>query len=132
MSTRSIDGYLKLPYARIITPDAQSGLFSAMILEFRGCFAVGKTPKEAYEQLEEAAESWLASCMESGFPIPEPIVIQESEMSAQQLGDFVDDVWIKFLASQGVPGVHGFAAGTPDNSGAKLWSTLDAAYQMDA
>ena len=49
-----------------------------------------------------------------------------------QCADVVDDAWIKFLASQGVPDVHWFAAGTPDNSGAKLWSTLDAAYQMDA
>ena len=65
---------LKRPYSRLLLPNPNdvSG-FSATILEFSGCFAEGKTAKEAIENLEIAAESWLLSVIARGQPIPQPI-----------------------------------------------------------
>jgi predicted RNase H-like HicB family nuclease len=66
---------LKKPYARLIVPD--SGVYVAQVAEFPGCFAEGKTPDEAYANLEVAAESWIESAYAQGFPVPEPFASQE-------------------------------------------------------
>lgn len=63
--------YLKLPYARILIPD-ENGTFSAQILEFPGCFSQGKTPDEAFRNLEEAANGWIIAALSQGQEIPAP------------------------------------------------------------
>jgi predicted RNase H-like HicB family nuclease len=69
------DEYLKSPYARILMPGTD-GTYSAEILEFPGCFAQGKTPAEAYANLEEAARSWIAAALEHEQEIPNPTINQ--------------------------------------------------------
>lgn len=64
--------YLKKPYSRVLVPEID-GTYSADILEFPGCFAEGKTPNEAYANLERIAESWIEAALEQGQEIPEPI-----------------------------------------------------------
>lgn len=64
--------YLKAPYARIVVPE-DDGTFRAEILEFPGCLATGKTPGEALERIEVAAESWIESALAQGQPIPVPV-----------------------------------------------------------
>jgi len=71
MTGRQPANFLKKPYARMVTPDERGG-FYAEILEFPGCYADGETPQEAYTNLENAAESWIAACLEQGQEIPEP------------------------------------------------------------
>lgn len=63
--------YLRQPYARILIPEEEGG-FSAEILEFPGCFAEGKTPDEAFHNLESTAESWIEASLEQGQEIPPP------------------------------------------------------------
>jgi predicted RNase H-like HicB family nuclease len=58
-------------YARVLTPDEDGG-FTAEILEFPGCFAEGETINEALQNLEEAAQSWIAAALEQGQEIPPP------------------------------------------------------------
>ena len=77
MSEYTVTDYLKLPYARVLVPDPASGLFSARMLEFPGCFAVGETATEAYDNLEAAAASWIESCLERNIPVPEPLASRE-------------------------------------------------------
>lgn len=73
----SSKGYLKkLPYSRVIVPDSETGTYAAKIPEFPGCFAEGKTPGEAYENLEKAAESWIEAALEMGQEIPLPDILQ--------------------------------------------------------
>jgi antitoxin HicB len=67
----TVRDYLSQPYARILIPD-ETGGFHAEILEFPGCFAQGETPEEAYRELEDAAESWVESCLARGQEVPEP------------------------------------------------------------
>jgi predicted RNase H-like HicB family nuclease len=67
--------YLKKPYTRIIIPD-DDGSYAAEILEFPGCRAQGNSPDEAINNLNEAAISWIETCKENGFSIPEPFMNQ--------------------------------------------------------
>jgi len=64
--------YLTKPYARVLTPDAEYGGYTAEILEFPGCVTEGDTPDEALENLEAAAEGWIEAALSMGQDIPEP------------------------------------------------------------
>ena len=64
--------YLRKPYSRVLIPDAESGTFTAQILEFPGCIAEGANPAEAFERLEIAAESWIEGAIEMRQEIPPP------------------------------------------------------------
>lgn len=63
--------YLKMPYARLVTPD-EDGTFFAEILEFPGCIATGDTREEALDSLEEVAIGWLEGMLASRQPIQPP------------------------------------------------------------
>lgn len=69
--TKSVEDYLKEPYARVLIPE-EDGRFSTEILEFPGCFSQGDTAEEAIRNLEEAAKSWIEATLEQGKQIPEP------------------------------------------------------------
>ena len=71
-----VKSYLKKPYSRVVTPD-ESGLFTGRILELPGCFAEGRSPAEAYANLDSAAESWLLSADANGIAIPDPFVLAD-------------------------------------------------------
>ncbi len=64
--------YLKKPYGRVVIPESD-GTFSAEIIEFPGCIAVGDTAAEALTNLEDVARSWLEASLEKGQRISEPI-----------------------------------------------------------
>ena len=70
---RSLKEYLQLPYTVILRKD-EDGDYVARVDELRGCSAHGKTPQEAFANLEEAQELWITDCLESGQPVPEPAV----------------------------------------------------------
>lgn len=72
---KSVQEYLKEPYARILIPDEQGG-YAAEILEFPGCFAEGETADEAIQTLERAAESWIQAALDQGQEIPSPFMNQ--------------------------------------------------------
>jgi predicted RNase H-like HicB family nuclease len=63
--------YPKKPYSRVFVPC--DGGYSARILEFPGCFAEGETLDEAAQNLDKAAEAWVAAALEQGQDIPGPI-----------------------------------------------------------
>jgi predicted RNase H-like HicB family nuclease len=62
---------LKLPYARLLTPDPRGG-FTGEIREFPGCVVEGATVEAAYAALEEAARAWIEAAEASGFKVPLP------------------------------------------------------------
>jgi antitoxin HicB len=66
------DEYLKEPYGRLLLRDSPD-VFSAEIPEFPGCFAQGATADEAYQNLEEAAKSWIEVSLAEGHEIPPPM-----------------------------------------------------------
>ncbi len=68
--------YLSEPYSRTLIP-AGDGTYFAEITEFRGCFAEGQTPAEAYTNLERVAESWIEAALSQGQEIPAPFAIHD-------------------------------------------------------
>jgi predicted RNase H-like HicB family nuclease len=56
----------------VLIPDLESGTYTATIAEFPGCISEGDSPAEAYENLEDAAVSWLEAVIEGGLPVPLP------------------------------------------------------------
>jgi len=68
---KTVDEYLKLPYSRVLVPEGNAA-YSAEILEFPGCVSDGETAQEAFDNLEEAAKSWILAALEAGQTIPEP------------------------------------------------------------
>jgi predicted RNase H-like HicB family nuclease len=71
MKTKTPKDYLKMPYARLLIPEAEGG-YSAEILEFPGCYSSGSTAEEALRNLEDAAINWLEAALSLGQSIPEP------------------------------------------------------------
>lgn len=69
----NINYYLGLPYTEVLRRD-EEGDFVAKIDELPGCIAHGKNKHEALERLEEAKALWITDCIESGDPVPEPVV----------------------------------------------------------
>lgn len=63
---------LKKPYARMVMQDTD-GTFTAEIVEFPGCIAVGDTAAEALSKVDEVAVDWIAATLEQGQDIPEPM-----------------------------------------------------------
>lgn len=73
--TNKPEDYLKEPYSRVLLPE-EDGRFSAEILEFPGCFAQGDNPNDAFNNLEEAAKSWIQASLDQGLDIPSPALNQ--------------------------------------------------------
>jgi len=63
---------LSKPYRRLLTPDMESGGYTATIHEFPGCVAHGDSANEALQNLDDAASNWIEAALQTGFPIPEP------------------------------------------------------------
>ena len=64
--------YLKLPYARVITPESD-GSFRAEVLEFSGCVTAASEPTEALKKLEVIAADWIEAAEARGQLIPGPL-----------------------------------------------------------
>jgi len=64
------------PYIHMIIPTAD-GRYLAEVLELPGCITDGRTPEEAYSNLEEAKAVYLESAQMRGELIPEPIGLKE-------------------------------------------------------
>jgi len=67
-----IEELLKLPYARVLTPD-ETGGYVAEVLELPGCVSEGDTAEQAVENLEDAMRGWFEVAIEDGRHIPEPL-----------------------------------------------------------
>jgi antitoxin HicB len=70
---RDIKYYLELPYTVVLRRDEEDD-YVARVDELPGCSAHGKTQNDALENLQEAKELWIQDCIESGHPVPEPVV----------------------------------------------------------
>lgn len=75
---KQIQEILARPYAWVVTPE-EGGGFSGEILEFPGCFACGDTAREVYDDLRDAAFSWLECQIEKGEAIPPPLTTYDSD-----------------------------------------------------
>jgi predicted RNase H-like HicB family nuclease len=71
ISKKSIE-ILGKPYARRLVPN-EAGGYVASIQEFPGCIAEGNSAKEALQNLDNAAASWIEAALSTGYEIRDPI-----------------------------------------------------------
>lgn len=72
---RTIDEYLDLPYAFVITHDVDEegrAGWVAEVEELPGCISQGVTPAEALEHLRDAMRAWISVALDDGVEVPEP------------------------------------------------------------
>jgi len=65
--------YLALNYRKVVSKD-EDGIFVVEVPDLPGCVADGDTVDEAFRNLTEAMEVWIASRVEAGESVPEPRV----------------------------------------------------------
>ncbi len=74
MPPRTVDDYLKLPYAIEVVYDQSDdhpGWF-ARVVELPGCMTQADTFAELESMIEDAMRGWIEAGLEDGQPIPEP------------------------------------------------------------
>src|SRR6266545_2148302 len=71
-----VAGYMNAPYIHMIIPTAE-GRYLAEVLELPGCITDGRTPEEAYSNLEEAKSGYLSSLVTRDIPVPEAVGLKE-------------------------------------------------------
>jgi predicted RNase H-like HicB family nuclease len=70
LATHDVESYMAIPYQIILTPEY--GAWTATLPDLPGCMAVGETPQEALDLLQDAKRSWVSASIEKGLPIPAP------------------------------------------------------------
>jgi len=71
-------------YSTQIFWDAEDQGYVARSTEFPGLSAAGESKAEAVEHLEDAIEMALNMAVESGLPVPEPILFAECDGDAEE------------------------------------------------
>ena len=66
-----VEEFIHRGYHRVFILEQEGG-YSALVLEFPGCFATGDTENKVWENLEEAMELWLGLELDQRHSIPEP------------------------------------------------------------
>ena len=74
MVTRTVEGYLRLPYTIEVIRDESDGYtgYVARVVELPGCLTQGDDFQELGEMLDEAMRLWIETALEDGQTIPEP------------------------------------------------------------
>jgi len=78
---KTVEEYMKLPYAIEITPD--DGSYFVKVKELEGCMSVGDTRAEALEMIDDAMRGWLEIALEDGLEIPLPEALREDKYSGK-------------------------------------------------
>lgn len=84
---KTLEHYLYLPYAAIVTPDEDMNgapCYRAEHPQLPGCMSHGKTPEEALQNLADAKRLYLETRIELGTEIPEPVVMTVTTCSSYQ------------------------------------------------
>lgn len=72
---KAIEGYLKLPYPLIITPDEEGG-YGVEVIDLPGCVTYAEKWEDIPDIVREAMTSWIGSALKHNDPIPEPSVAE--------------------------------------------------------
>ncbi len=78
---KTVEDYMKLPYAIEITPD--DGSYFVKVKELEGCMTVGESRPEALEMIDDAMRGWLEIALEDGLEIPLPEALREDKYSGK-------------------------------------------------
>lgn len=70
--TPEVERLAARPYQVNIAYDPESGDYVARVPELQGLVTGGKTLEEAQAMAEDAIQTWIASALYWGDPVPEP------------------------------------------------------------
>ncbi|MEX2159333.1 MAG: type II toxin-antitoxin system HicB family antitoxin [Dehalococcoidia bacterium] len=73
----AVVAYLRMPYTRMLILDPDEGGFIAEVLELPGCITQGDTADEAMANLDDAMSGYIASLLDRGYSVPEPVGLKE-------------------------------------------------------
>jgi len=68
--TQIFEERLAIPYRIILMPEYDA--WTATIPDLPGCMAVGESPEEALQLIQDAKQGWITASMMRNLPIPEP------------------------------------------------------------
>lgn len=74
---KDLQYYLSLPYRTELYEDTEKGGYTAAMPELPGCLSCGETMEEAVKNIKNAQKDWLQAALEDGYPIPEPVKIED-------------------------------------------------------
>ncbi|MCY4145751.1 MAG: type II toxin-antitoxin system HicB family antitoxin [Chloroflexi bacterium] len=80
-------------YRSLVFPDKTTdgdAIYVAVLLDIPGCNSFGYTVQEALENLESAKVDFIYFLLEDGLPVPEPQMLQNSQVI--KLGDYIENV----------------------------------------
>ena len=69
---KDIGYYMNLSYPIQLVHDKDGGCWIAEIPDFPGCMSDGKDPNKAVENVRDAKELWIETCIEDGYEVPMP------------------------------------------------------------
>ena len=74
LSAKTVEEYLKLPYAIEVMRDESDGYVGwfAQVLELPGCMTQADTFAEVDAMIQDAMRAWIETALEKQIPIPEP------------------------------------------------------------
>jgi len=75
--TKDLNYYMNLNYKAEVIRDKEEGGYALRYPELTGCITCAETLEQGFANLEDAKKAWIATCLEDGIPIPEPINIDD-------------------------------------------------------
>ncbi len=74
---KNLEYYMSLPYRVEVIKDNEEGGYALHCPDLPGCATCAATVEEGFAMLEDAKRCWLTAALEDGFPIPEPVKLED-------------------------------------------------------
>ena len=72
-------------YPAVVSNEYEGGLWVANFVNLTGCWTEGQDRNDVIHRAPGTLAEWLRSCLEAGWPVPEPPSAEELEKA--QLGE---------------------------------------------
>lgn len=70
---KDVDYYLSLSYPILLVYDSEEEYWIARIPDLPGCTSDGSCPNEAVQNIKDAQQAWIETCIEDDIEVPLPI-----------------------------------------------------------
>ncbi len=75
--SKKVEEFMSLPYSMTVRMDPADDIYVARVAEFPGCAGHGDSAESAIGMLRENMVDWIETCLESGVPVPGPMITEE-------------------------------------------------------
>ena len=74
-------------YPAVVSNEYEGGLWVANFVNLTGCWTEGADRDDVVRRAPEALSEWLKSCLDAGWPVPQPPAAEE--LRKAQLGEVI-------------------------------------------